>query len=129
MTPIPVLRVDADHGPPPYEQLRSQLADLIADGAIGAGYRLPAIRQLAGDLGLAAGTVAGAYTELESAGLVRSRRGGGTRIADTLTTVSDSERDRRLGEHARVFARHAHLLGISSRAALDAVGQALAADV
>jgi DNA-binding transcriptional regulator YhcF (GntR family) len=35
----------------------------------------------AGDLGLAVGTVARAYRELESAGLVRSRRGGGTHIA------------------------------------------------
>lgn len=129
MTPIPMLRVDADHGPPPYEQLRSQLADLIADGAIGAGHRLPAIRQLAGDLGLAAGTVARAYSELECAGLVHSRRGGGTRVADTVPTVSEVERDQRLVEHARVFARHAHLLGTSSRAALDAVAQALAAHV
>jgi len=65
---------------PPYEQLRRQLAALITDGTLAAGDRLPALRQLAGDLGLAVGTVARTYRELEAAGLVQSRRGGGTRV-------------------------------------------------
>jgi GntR family transcriptional regulator len=68
---------------PPYEQLRRQLAGLIGDGVLHAGDRLPALRQLAGDLGLAVGTVARTYRELESAGLVQSRHGGGTRVAVT----------------------------------------------
>jgi GntR family transcriptional regulator len=66
---------------PPYEQLRRQLADLIDSGSLAIGDRLPPLRQLAGDLGLAVGTVARTYRELESAGLIISRRGGGTRVA------------------------------------------------
>ncbi len=75
------LIVDTTNPTPPYEQLRRQLADLITGGALPPGERLPPLRQLAGDLGLAVGTVARTYRELETAGLITSRRGGGTRVA------------------------------------------------
>jgi hypothetical protein len=47
-----------DSSVPPFEQIRSQLHDLIRSGALPAGHRLPSIRQLAGDLRVAPGTVA-----------------------------------------------------------------------
>ncbi len=90
------LIVDTTNPTPPYEQLRRQLADLISAGALPAGERLPPLRQLAGDLGLAVGTVARTYRELETAGLITSRRGGGTRVATppagTSPAVPDSLR-------------------------------------
>ena len=73
--------VDPDDPTPPYEQLRRQIGDLIGSGRLTAGDRLPPLRQLANDLGLAVGTVARAYRELEGEGLLVSRRGGGTRVA------------------------------------------------
>jgi GntR family transcriptional regulator len=82
MTSPPQLSVVTTDPTPPYEQVRRQLAELIGSGALPRGERLPPLRQLAGDLGLAIGTVARAYRELEAAGLVVSRRGGGTRVAD-----------------------------------------------
>jgi DNA-binding transcriptional regulator YhcF (GntR family) len=75
----PQIVVDTDSPTPPYEQVRAQLADLIEHGV---DERLPPVRQLAADLRLATGTVARAYRELEQAGHVVSRRGGGTRVAD-----------------------------------------------
>jgi DNA-binding transcriptional regulator YhcF (GntR family) len=80
MSEPPQLSVSSADPTPPYEQVRRQLAALIAGGALPRGERLPPLRQLAGDLGLAVGTVARAYRELEAAGLVVSRRGGGTRV-------------------------------------------------
>ncbi|SEE96171.1 GntR family transcriptional regulator [Ruania alba] len=76
------VHIDDGDPTPPYEQLRRQLLALMQAGALPAGVRLPPIRQLAADLGVAAGTVARAYRELEDAGWVVSRRGGGTRVAD-----------------------------------------------
>ena len=66
---------------PPFEQIRSRVAELIVSGALADGERLPAVRQLAGDLRVAPGTVARAYKELETAGLLVTRRGAGTRVA------------------------------------------------
>ena len=69
----PALRVEVTSPVPPYEQLREQIAGLIAAGVL-RGQRLPPVRQVAADLGLAGGTVARAYRELAQAGLVE---GGG----------------------------------------------------
>jgi DNA-binding transcriptional regulator YhcF (GntR family) len=65
---------------PPYEQLRRQLAGHIESGRLVAGSRLPPVRQLAADLGLAAGTVARAYRELEEAALITTGRARGTHV-------------------------------------------------
>jgi GntR family transcriptional regulator len=93
---------------PPYEQLRRQLASLIGTGSLPAGQRLPPLRQLAGDLGLAVGTVARTYRELEAAGLIVSRRGGGTRVADRPPSRSRSEE---LRSAAEAYVRQARQLG------------------
>ncbi|WP_045729552.1 GntR family transcriptional regulator [Pseudarthrobacter chlorophenolicus] len=74
------ITVDLRSATPPYEQIRSQISSLVAVGALPAGSRLPTVRSLAADLGIAAGTVARAYKELEAAGVVESRRRGGTFI-------------------------------------------------
>lgn len=76
------LTVDSGSPTPPFEQIREQLAGAVLAGVLEAGDRLPPIRQLAADLGLAAGTVARAYAELEAAQLVVTARGRGTRVAD-----------------------------------------------
>lgn len=109
---------------PPYEQLRRQLSDLIASGTLGPGERLPPLRQLAADLGLAVGTVARTYRELEAAGVVVSRRGAGTRVSAACTARSDTERRQALRDQAHLFLRRARLLGASdeeARAALEHV--------
>ncbi|MFE4543721.1 GntR family transcriptional regulator [Arthrobacter sp. NPDC056727] len=72
------ISVDVGSPTPPYEQIRLQISALIAAGGLPAGTRLPAVRSLAADLGLAAGTVARAYKELEQSGLIETRRRNGT---------------------------------------------------
>ena len=121
MTPIPILSVTTDNPTPPYEQLRIQFVDLISSGVLAAGQRLPPLRQLAGDLNLAVGTVARTYRELEAAGLVQSRRGGGTRVVDPLPTVPSDRSTQLITEHAADFVRKARMLGAGQRAIFDAV--------
>lgn len=72
------IAVDLDSTTPQYEQIRAQVAALITSGALHEADRLPTVRALAADLGIAAGTVARAYRELEAAGLVATRRRVGT---------------------------------------------------
>ncbi len=77
-----LLEIDLEDPTPPFEQVRRQLTLLIETGRLVAGERLPSVRGLADDLGLATGTVARAYRELEAADLVTTRRGAGTRVAE-----------------------------------------------
>jgi GntR family transcriptional regulator len=75
------ISVDLTAGVPPYEQIRAQISALVAAGTLVAGDRLPTVRDLAADLGVAVGTVQRAYRELESGGVVLSRRRTGTVVA------------------------------------------------
>jgi DNA-binding transcriptional regulator YhcF (GntR family) len=68
-----LLVLDPTSTMPPFEQVRSQLAAAIESGRLLAATRLPTVRRLAGDLGLAVNTVARAYRELELAGLIETR--------------------------------------------------------
>lgn len=77
-----LLTIDLEGSTPPFEQVRHQLTLLIETGRLVAGERLPSVRGLAEGLGLAPGTVARAYKELEAAELVTTRRGAGTRVAE-----------------------------------------------
>jgi DNA-binding transcriptional regulator YhcF (GntR family) len=106
MNQTTTLTVDPADPTPPYEQLRRQLHDLISSGALAEGYRLPPVRQLAGDLGLAVGTVARTYRELEQAGLVTTRRAAGTRVADNAAQPLDV-----LAELTGQYLRRARALG------------------
>lgn len=77
------IRLDATSKTPLYEQIKGQIIGLIASGELPVQYRLPPIRQLAGDLGLAANTVARAYRELEVDGFVRPMGHRGTVVIRT----------------------------------------------
>lgn len=124
---MPYLTLVTDDVIPPYEQLRRQLASLISSGTLTPGQRLPPLRQLAGDLGLAVGTVARAYRELEAGGLISTRRGGGTRVTDTSPALADDHRRQQLAEHALDYVLKARLLGAADDAIIDAISRALGA--
>jgi GntR family transcriptional regulator len=125
MTTRPVLVVTADDPTPAYEQLRRQFVSLIRSRTLAAGERLPPVRQLAADLRLAPGTVARTYRELESAGLVRTSRGGGTRVIDSPVQLTTAERRRQLDQQAAALVQQARLIGAEPDAVLNAVRQAL----
>ncbi len=75
-----MITLDAASPIPPFEQIRSQIADLVRTGHLIDGQRLPTVRQLAADLRVAPGTVARAYAALEQQGLIRTRRSRGTTV-------------------------------------------------
>jgi DNA-binding transcriptional regulator YhcF (GntR family) len=105
---------------PPYEQVRTQLAGLIARGSLSEGDRLPTVRALAADLGLAVNTVARAYKELEAEGLVTTRRRAGTVVASGSQPL-----DVALNRSAAEYAARASRAGLSESAAIDLVRAAL----
>ncbi|MBE7325659.1 GntR family transcriptional regulator [Nocardioides sp. Y6] len=70
--------VDHDAAEPVYEQVRRQVVEAVSDGLLAPGDKLPPVRTLASDLGLAVNTVAKAYKELEAAAVVATRGRAGT---------------------------------------------------
>lgn len=114
---------------PPYEQIRSQVSSLIALGTLAPGTRLPTVRSLAADLGIAVGTVARAYRELEQSGLIETRRRNGTVVAgtppactlpevpapETVTEVMTTAVDRYIAEGRKAGFDDAALLAILRR--------------
>ncbi|MDX6276764.1 MAG: hypothetical protein QOJ72_892 [Nocardioidaceae bacterium] len=81
MKPMDMVSVDSAGAEPPYEQVRRQLAEGVASGTLKPGHKLPTVRQLAADLGLATNTVAKAYRALETDGVIETRGRAGTYVA------------------------------------------------
>jgi DNA-binding transcriptional regulator YhcF (GntR family) len=85
------MKVDTGSAVPPFEQLRAHLASQVSSGALPAGTRLPTVRQLAADLGLAVNTVARAYRELEADGVLATEGRRGTFVRSDVVTAGPSE--------------------------------------
>jgi DNA-binding transcriptional regulator YhcF (GntR family) len=117
------IAVDHSSSVPPFEQVRLQLAAQITDGRLPVGTRLPPVRTLAVDLGLAANTVARVYRELEAAGLVETRGRAGTAVAAGADEVGN-----RLYAAAQQYATVAHALGADPEQALRAVRTVLSSE-
>ncbi|MGW9403287.1 GntR family transcriptional regulator [Arthrobacter sp. NPDC055585] len=106
------IRVDLASPVPPYEQIRSQVSSLASAGVLAPGDRLPTIRTLAADLGVAPGTVARAYKELEAEGTVTALRRRGTVIAQRSFPPAEhtgsvpAEVDAAVGQLAAAARRH-----------------------
>ncbi|OKI63592.1 GntR family transcriptional regulator [Streptomyces sp. MJM1172] len=113
------IRMDGSAGAAaPYEQLRTQIAEAARAGRLPVGYKLPTVRGLAQELGLAANTVAKAYRALEGDGVIETRGRNGTFVA----AAGDSAA-REAAAAAQAYAERARRLGLSfeeaTAAALD----------
>jgi DNA-binding transcriptional regulator YhcF (GntR family) len=106
------LRVDLKGGRPLFDQLRTQVIDGVREGALPPGSRLPTVRDLAGQLGVAVNTVARAYRELETAAIVETRGRFGTFIARYDPT------DAAMAAAAREYVHVARGLGLGKGDAL-----------
>jgi DNA-binding transcriptional regulator YhcF (GntR family) len=114
------LVIDARSAVPPFEQLRTQVLDAAADGSAPAGLKLPTVRALALELGIAANTVAKSYRQLELDGVIETRGRAGSFIA----TSGDSTR-RQVQDAAAAFADRVRQLHFDPAAALELVAAAL----
>ncbi|MGP4019818.1 GntR family transcriptional regulator [Saccharopolyspora sp. 5N708] len=118
------MRISVDHTSdvPPFEQVRSAIAEQINRGELPVGAKLPTVRALASDLGIAANTAAKAYRELEHAGLLETRGRAGTFVSS-----AGDEAATRAAEAAQTYAQITRALGISRDEALSMVRAALEA--
>lgn len=115
-----MLVVDPRSAVPPFEQLRVQLLEQVQTGVLVAGAKLPTVRRLAEDLGLAPNTVARAYRELESDGIIETRGRHGSFVA-----AQGDASERGAQEAARAYADRIRQLGVGPDAALAYAAAAL----
>jgi len=111
---MPLVTIDADAADPPYAQVREQLRARVDAGELAPGTRLPPVRALATELGLAANTVARAYRELEGLGVIETRGRAGS-----VVTGGGAERAAR--EAAHVYVEQIRALGVDVEEAVRLV--------
>ncbi|WP_394554054.1 GntR family transcriptional regulator [Agromyces sp. MMS24-JH15] len=104
----------------PYEQIRAAVVDRIRHGDLAPGARLPTVRALAEELGLAVNTVARAYRELEGDHQIETRGRAGT-----FVSAHGDAAHRELQQAAAEFAALARRLQIPPDDALETIDRAL----
>ena len=109
------VQADPHASKPLFDQLRGQIIDGIRTGRLKPGTRLPTVRELAGQLGMAVNTVARAYRELESTGILETRGRFGTFVART------DPADAAMATAAHTYAAAAKALGVDKDEALKYV--------
>lgn len=111
------LAVDPRDPTPLYAQLERSIRVAIATGKLGPGDQLPTVRQLAVDLRVNANTVAKVYLALEREGVLATKRGVGSFIADAQPRSAQaghaSHRERQLKSIADRFLTEAASLGVT----------------
>ena len=114
------MKIDPESTVTLYEQLRTQIIGQIETGELIVGTKLPAVRQLAADLGVAPYTVARVYRVLENDGFVETRGRNGTVISGTKGTAGET-----LQAMASTYAIRATELGVPATDALRFARSAL----
>jgi len=110
------ISIDQDDPTPLYAQLEREIRVGIATGNITPGQQLPTVRQLAVDLRVNANTVARVYLALEREGVLTTKRGVGTFVAEGVPEKTHApHRERRLRQAIDRFLTEATSLGYKPR--------------
>jgi GntR family transcriptional regulator len=107
------IHISTADGVPIYQQIVNQIKYLVSSGRLTAGEELPPIRSLAEKLVINPNTVARAYRELESAGIVEKRRTAGTYVSDQGSPLARRERLKILTERIDALLAEARQMDIA----------------
>lgn len=109
---------------PIWSQIEDCVRQLVASGALRPGDPLPSVRDLAREQRINPNTVANAYQRLADAGVLESRRGEGTFVAERPPAMSATERARALRDGAARLAALAVNLGATQPEAIASLQSA-----
>ena len=98
---------------PIYEQITSQMKNMILSEKLEEGSQLPSIRALAKDLRISVITTKRAYEELERDGFIITVAGKGSYVAENNSAVLKEEKMKQLEENVRRLIEEAYNSGIS----------------
>jgi GntR family transcriptional regulator len=117
------IHLSRQDGVPTYRQIVNQIKHLVASGRLRPGEELPPIRVLAEQLLINPNTVARAYRELETAGLVAKRSTTGTYVSDAGSPLARRERLKILTERIDALLVAARQLNFATDEVLDLLRQ------
>jgi GntR family transcriptional regulator len=116
------ITIDLDDQRPIYQQIVDAIKTMIARGDLQEGASLPPVRQVAADLGVNLNTVATAYRELQSEGLLTIRHGSGAIVA---SRTSGSGREEELRTPLRTALTQLVLSGLPKTEIMHMVAEEL----
>jgi GntR family transcriptional regulator len=106
------LNISQTDARPMYLQIMEQIRARIAAGDWAPGKELPSIRALAAGLNVSVITVKRAYLDLESEGVIVTRHGKGSFVAD-VNGLAGELKEEQLDEHLTQAAEIGRLLGLT----------------
>jgi len=120
-----LFQIDFKAGKPVYRQLMDQIRYAAASGALRPGELLPSIRPLAEELRLNRNTIAKAYAELESQGIIETIPGKGCFLKENGTPFTKGVRQKLLLSEIDEAVVTAHHLQVDREAFLEMVNERL----
>jgi GntR family transcriptional regulator len=120
-----LLQINFKSGKPVYLQVVDQIKAAAASGALHAGESLPSIRPLAEELRVNRNTIAKAYTELESQGVIETLPGKGCFLRENNSPLKKDVRKKLLIEEIDQAVVQAHHLQVPRPEFLDLVHERL----
>ena len=100
-------------GKPIYEQITSQIKEMIMNGSLKAGDALPSMRTLAQNLRISIITTKRAYEELEKDGFIESFTGKGSFVKAQNQELIREEGLKQIEEFFRLSCEKAKMLNVS----------------
>jgi GntR family transcriptional regulator len=106
------IHISTKDGIPIYKQIINQIQYMIASGRLRPGEKLPPVRKLAETLLINPNTVARAYRDLETLGLVQTRQGSGVCISEGPSPLAQEQKMKILTERADILLTEAQQMDI-----------------
>lgn len=119
------IRIDNSSDRPVYQQIIDQVKRDIALGRLGKDERLPTVRQLAGQIAINPNTIAKAYQQLEREGIIMTRPGAGTFVANLDSDLNSSVKKKLICEDLELAVVDAFHMQIESQTLLKWFNEAI----
>ena len=116
-----LIQLNFKSGKPVYLQVVDQIKSAAASGALQPGEPLPSIRPLAEQLRLNRNTIAKAYAELESQGVIETIAGKGCFVTQNNSPLKKAVREKMLADEIDAAIVQAHHLQVNEKDFLELV--------
>ncbi|GAA0116410.1 GntR family transcriptional regulator [Clostridium senegalense] len=113
--------VDKKCGIPLYIQVKKQIMDLVKEGTLKVGNKMPTERELSQELKVSRNTISTAYKQLENSGVLKSIQGKGTFVAEEVISWKDEEIKNKLIKFVDLALEEALEIGVEAEDFLEIV--------